>query len=101
LSNRFQPLYNLSSDEPTGRTQTERKALSRNKTLLLKRTKRKRILIVGDSHVKGMASEIQHKLADDYVVQEIVKSGADMEVILDSNVKEARNLAKDDFLIIW
>jgi hypothetical protein len=29
LSNRYQPLYNLNSDEPTGRTQTERKALSR------------------------------------------------------------------------
>jgi hypothetical protein len=48
-----------------------------------------------------MASEIQHKFADDYLVQGIVKSGADMEVILDSNVKEARNLAKDDFLIIF
>jgi hypothetical protein len=94
LSNRFQPLYNLNSDKPTGRTQTERKALSRNKTLLLKKTKRKRILIVGDSHVKGMASEIQHKLLDDYVVQGIVKSVTDMEVILDSNVKEAKTLAK-------
>jgi hypothetical protein len=30
-----------------------------------------------------------------------VKSGADMEVLLDSNVKDVRNLAKDDFLIIW
>jgi hypothetical protein len=48
-----------------------------------------------------MASEIQHKLANDYVVQGIVKSGADMEVLLDSNVKDVRNLAKDDFLIIW
>jgi hypothetical protein len=30
-----------------------------------------------------------------------VKSGADMDVILNSNVNEVRNLAKDDILIIW
>jgi hypothetical protein len=48
-----------------------------------------------------MASEIQHNLKKKYAVQGIVKSGADMEVILGSNEKEIGNLTNDDFLIIW
>jgi hypothetical protein len=67
-----------------------------NRTLL----KEKRILVVGDSHVKGMASEIQHKLKKKYAVQGIVKSGADMDVILCS-IEEAGKLTSDDFLIVW
>jgi hypothetical protein len=46
---------------------------------------RKRILIIGDSHVTGMAMELQHNLVKDYAVQGIVKSEADTDVILSSN----------------
>jgi hypothetical protein len=48
-----------------------------------------------------MAREIQHNLEKVYVVEGIVKSGANMEVILGSNEKEIRNLTKGDVLIIW
>jgi hypothetical protein len=47
-----------------------------------------------------VAGEIQHNLKN-YAVQEIVKSGADTEVILGSNEKEIRNLTTDDFFITW
>jgi hypothetical protein len=39
--------------------------------------KENRILMVVDSHVKGIASEIQHNLKKKYAVQGIVKYGAD------------------------
>jgi hypothetical protein len=73
-----------------------------DKTTTVKRARKKTILIVGDSNVKGMARGIQHNLEKDYAVQGIVKSGADMEVILlSSNANEIRNLTKNGFLIIW
>jgi hypothetical protein len=51
---------------------------------------------VGDSHSKGMAAEMQHNLERNYVAQGIVKSGADLEVIIHSNMKESMNLTKND-----
>jgi hypothetical protein len=62
---------------------------------------KKRILIVGDSHTKGLATELQHNLDKNYVVQGLVKTGADLEVILRSNMKECINITKKDVLIIW
>jgi hypothetical protein len=44
-----------------------------------------------------MAKEIQHNLEKDYAVQGIVKSEADMEVILSSNTNEIMKLTKDYF----
>jgi hypothetical protein len=48
-----------------------------------------------------MAMELQHNLDKNYVVQGLVKTGADLEVILWSNIKECKNLTKKDVLIIW
>jgi hypothetical protein len=53
-----------------------KKLLRRDKTSIVKRAKKKRLLIVSDSHAKGMASEIHNNLVKDYVDQGIVKSGA-------------------------
>jgi hypothetical protein len=57
---------NLNDDEwfNMSRKETEVKNIM-NHTLI----KEKRILIVGDSHVKGVAREIQHKLNKNYIVQ--------------------------------
>jgi alcohol dehydrogenase class IV len=70
------------------------------KTAVKERMTKKRILIVGDSHNKGMATELQHNLDKNFVVQGLVKTGADLEVILRSNMKECKNLTKKDVLII-
>jgi hypothetical protein len=97
--NKLNSKHNLNDDEEMPfmrRKEFEAKNII-NHTL----KKEKRILMVGDSHVKGMASEIQHQLKKKYAVQGIVNSGADIEVILGSNEKEIGNLTNDDFLIIW
>jgi hypothetical protein len=53
-----------------------------DKTAVKERMSKKKIIIVGDSHTKGMAMELQHNLDKNYVVQGLVKTGADLEVIL-------------------
>jgi hypothetical protein len=72
-----------------------------DKTVVKERMTKKRILIVGDSHTKGLAMELQHNLDKNYVVQGLVKTGADLEVILRSNMKECKNPMKKNVLIIW
>ena len=37
--------------------------------------KKHKILFIGDSHARGIASEIQHNLDDDFEFQGIVKPG--------------------------
>jgi hypothetical protein len=72
-----------------------------DKTAGKERMTKKRILIAGDNHTKGLATELQHNLNKNYVVQGLVKTGADLEVILHSNMKECKNLTKKNVLIIW
>jgi hypothetical protein len=60
-----------------------------------------RILIIRDSHTRGMATELQHNLDKNYIVQGIVKLGADLEVMLHSNMKGCKNLTNKNILIIW
>jgi hypothetical protein len=49
----------------------EQKTLRCDKTIIVKRARKNVILIVGDSHVKGKAIEIQHNLEKDYVRFEV------------------------------
>jgi hypothetical protein len=100
-NNRFQPLNNLTEGESVGLKMHEQKTEKCDKAVVVERTTKKRILIVGDSHTEGMATEMQRNLEKNYVVQGTVKSGADLEVILRSNMKESMNLTKKGFLIIW
>jgi hypothetical protein len=48
-----------------------------------------------------MAIELQYNLDKSYIVQGLAKSGADLEVIFFSNVKECKKLTKKDISIIW
>jgi hypothetical protein len=47
-----------------------------------------------------MATELQHNLDTNYTVQGIVKPGADLEVMLHSNMKDCESLTNKDILII-
>jgi hypothetical protein len=62
--------------------------------------KKHRIILLGDSHARGIAKELQYQLGYDFEVQGIVKPGVSAESIVKSTV----NLSKwtqDDFCIIW
>jgi hypothetical protein len=60
-----------------------------------------KVLIVGDSHVRGMAAELQRNLNNEYSVQGIVKPGADLETILTSGLKYVKRYSKKDLVIVW
>jgi hypothetical protein len=42
---------------------------------------RQKILITGDDHACGIASEMQHNLDDEFEIQGVVKPGADLAAI--------------------
>jgi len=49
--------------------------------------KQNKIIILGDSHARGCAQEVQHNLGCDFEVQGIVKPGANTEIIVNTSPK--------------
>ena len=67
-----------------------------------KPTKKKhKILITGDSHACGIASEIQHNLDDDFDIQGIVKPGSNLASVTHTVNKDTGALTKHDVVVIW
>ena len=67
-----------------------------------KPTKKKhKILIIGDSHARGIASEIKHNLDDDFEIQGIVKPGSNLAVITHTVNKGTGALTKHDVVVVW
>jgi hypothetical protein len=64
-------------------------------------TNKHRIIILGDSHTRGMASNLQNQLRHNCVVQGIVKPGAMLKKIADMPTAETRNLTRQDVCVIW
>lgn len=60
-----------------------------------------KIIVLGDSHTRGMASNLQHQLRQNYVVQGIVKPGAILTEIVNMPITETSNLTKKDVCVIW
>ena len=63
--------------------------------------KRQRILLLGDSHARKCATNLQHNLGDDYEVSSFVKPGARMEGILNPTSENVKSLSDNDVLIVW
>jgi hypothetical protein len=95
VSNHFQPLSTLNDCDSERRFLTyERNSDKCVKTIVKERMAKEIILIVGDSHTRGMASELQHNLNKNYVVEGLAKPDTDLKVILCSNIKECTKLSK-------
>jgi len=63
-----------------------------NKKTLSK--KQNKILILGDSHAKGCAQEVQHNLGHGFEVHGIVKPGAKAKTIVNTSTKITEKLIK-------
>jgi len=61
--------------------------------------KQNKIIILGDSHVRGCAQEVQYNLGRDFEVQGIVKPGANTEINTLPNI--TRKLTKKDVVMVW
>jgi len=62
--------------------------------------KQNKIIILGDSHARGCAQEVQHNLGHDFEVQGIVKPGANTEIIVNTSSKITRTFTKKD-VVVW
>jgi hypothetical protein len=62
---------------------------------------RSRVLILGDSHARSMANELQHRLGSSFDVLCIVKPGSNMKEITKTLNLTASSLSKKDVCIIW
>ena len=60
-----------------------------------------KIIILGDSHARGCAQEVQHNLGHDFEVHGIVKPGADSEIIVNTSTKITGKLTKNDVVVVW
>jgi len=56
--------------------------------------KQNKIIILGDSHTRGCAQEVQHNLGRDFEVQGIVKPGANTEVVVNTSPNITRKHKK-------
>ena len=70
----------------------------RNK--LQSRTKVRRVRIIGDSHMKGLTSNLKQHLNPQFDVFSFTKPGANTNQLLDTLPTELKSLGNKDFLII-
>jgi carbonic anhydrase len=60
----------------------------------------RKILIIGDSHARGLANKIKDELGDVFTVTGIVKPNADIEGITSSLNVSRDNLTKEEIIIV-
>jgi hypothetical protein len=59
------------------------------------------IIIVGDSHSRGCATNVISYLSDNYKVQGLVKPGTCSDLLTKTVMNVIKNLTTNDFLILW
>jgi hypothetical protein len=59
------------------------------------------VIIVGDSHSKGCATNVKIYLPDNCKVQSLVKPGTCSDILTNTATNAINNLTKNDFLILW
>lgn len=113
LSNRYEPLCNESvSDKAPVGTQESRMETSKHagkhktdrKESVLKEKepkKQHKVLVVGDSHARGCATEVNHLLKDDFEVIGFVNPGSVMKYIKDKSKVKLQQLYKEDVVVLW
>jgi hypothetical protein len=60
-----------------------------------------KVIIMGDSHARGMATELQHRLSKNFEVLGIVKPGSTLKEITNTINSTVNSLTKNDVCIIW
>jgi hypothetical protein len=73
--------------------------LSRNKKKCPPNTRKRKIVIIGDSHARGIAAEISSSLGNDFEVTGTVMSGARLENITNLEDNEVSTQGKSDTVI--
>jgi hypothetical protein len=83
-----------------GKVQTHREAQDRSQAKSVEREQRKAI-VVGDSHARGCATEVNRLLKEDCEVLGFVNAGSGMKCIKDTAKVKLQQLSKEDVLVLW
>jgi hypothetical protein len=57
------------------------------------------MIIIGDSHARGCASNLRHNLNDDFGITGFVKPGATIDTLIYSITEDTKPLTNDDLLV--
>jgi len=111
ITNRFDTLYNLkiNAESPsdtwnyTASKQHKKKnaPLNENKDKRPPIVKRKRILLIGDSHVRGCSSKLGMQLGQAYHVSGTFMPGSRLRNITQLARNEIARFSQEDLVIIW
>jgi hypothetical protein len=63
------------------------------------RSKDRKVLIIGDSHIRLCATNVKSEIKDSYDVQRLVKSGAGSGTLVNSATSDITNLTKNYVVI--
>jgi len=63
------------------------------------RSKDRKVLIIGDSHIRLCATNVKSEIKDSYDVQGLVKPGAGSGTLVNSAASDITNLTKNDIVI--
>jgi hypothetical protein len=58
-------------------------------------------MVIWDNYARGCATRVNDLMKDNFVTCGIVKSGSGANILMQSLVKEVRNLTKRDVIIFW
>jgi lysophospholipase L1-like esterase len=61
--------------------------------------KNHKIVIIGDSHARGLAKEVRNHLKKNFEINGLVKPGAGAEILANSAMSEMVNLTKSDVIV--
>jgi hypothetical protein len=63
--------------------------------------KQYKAIVVGDSHARGCATEVNRLLKNDCEVLQFVNAGSGMKCIKDTSKVKLQQLSKEDMVVLW
>jgi hypothetical protein len=100
--NRYEALQNLNEPKTgPGNLGTVNNKRCEIKTKGVPGKRKQKVIIIGDSHAKGCAAEITHKLGPTFEVTGYVKPGTGLQEITNIARKEIDGLTNKDMVVVW
>jgi hypothetical protein len=60
-----------------------------------------KIIIIGDSHARGAASNVKHNLKNNYRSSGFVRPGANTDTLISSVTEDIKHLMNNDIMFFW
>jgi hypothetical protein len=98
IVNQFAVLNEITSDCDR---QKQAEGVSKKQAAKIERKRENKIILMGDSHMKGYASKLSNRLDRKFEVMGTVMPGARTQNIVQLCEQEVNFLTRDDMMILW